>query len=72
MILFAIAASVIILLLDLPSAIKTKDKRDIIIVCVLSILVIALVFVNAFGVKLPKVMTLINELFNKIGLHYKM
>ncbi|MGI6773318.1 MAG: hypothetical protein ACOX5C_07365 [Acutalibacteraceae bacterium] len=72
MMIFAIAASATILLLDLPSAIRSKEKKDIIIVSVLGLFVIVLAFLNALGVNLPKVMTLINELFMKLGIYYKM
>lgn len=70
--LFALMASAAICLLDLPSAIRTKEKREITIVSILSALVIILCFLQAFGVNLPKLMTLINDFFMWLGIYYKM
>lgn len=63
-------AFLIILAADLPALLRSKNKRDLIIYCILFLMVGTVSVVRSLGIQIPSILMIMGEAMTRIGWTY--
>ncbi|MDU7336491.1 MAG: hypothetical protein E7L17_00065 [Clostridium sp.] len=67
---FVIILFLIFLAKDLPPLIRSKNRHDLIIYCILFVFVLSIALLRSIGIPIPSIMMILGEVMTKAGLTY--